>query len=82
MGTLKRLLSFLGIKQISNVTLTRDPQAGTYTLPAGATLLGVYVNGLRYTAGEDYSLAAGVITPNATAGNWPSDALVVADIEQ
>ncbi len=52
---------------------------GVYTIPATAVNLALYRNGVRQTAGVDYSLASGTITPLYPDG-W-SASLVVIDYE-
>lgn len=44
-----------------DVLLTYDTTVAGWKMPAGATNLVIYVNGLRYRSGYDYVIAAGVI---------------------
>lgn len=44
-----------------DVLLTYDTAAAGWRMPAGATNLVIFVNGLRYRAGYDYVITAGVI---------------------
>jgi len=44
-----------------DVLLVYDTTAGGWKVPAGATNLSVYVNGLRYRQGYDYLITSGVI---------------------
>lgn len=41
----------------------------------------IYVNGLRYRAGTDYTIMLNQVIPVSTT-NWRPDALVVADYEE
>lgn len=52
--------------------------SGTYSIPAPATNLVLYRNGIRQTAGVDYELRSGIIT---TLFAWGSGNLVVADYQ-
>lgn len=53
--------------------------SGVYKIPSGAVNVALYRNGIRQTAGVDYSLSGGAITPLFPDG-W-SASLVVADYE-
>jgi len=44
-----------------DVLLVYDTTAGGWKLPAGASNVTVYVNGLRYRQGYDYTITSGVI---------------------
>jgi hypothetical protein len=44
-----------------DVFLTYDTAAAGWKLPAGATNVVIYVNGLRYRQGYDYVITAGVV---------------------
>ncbi|MBI4904404.1 MAG: hypothetical protein HY820_12255 [Acidobacteria bacterium] len=44
-----------------DVLLVYDTAAGGWKVPAGATNIVVYVNGLRYRQGYDYVITSGVI---------------------
>lgn len=44
-----------------DVLLVYDTPAGGWKLPAGASNVAVYVNGLRYRQGYDYVITSGVI---------------------
>lgn len=65
-------------KEVVNVQLARSGD-GTYMVPAGATNVKVFVNGIRYQPGGNYTLAGDKITPIVAAGNWPAGAEVVID---
>lgn len=62
--------------------LTYDAAAAGWHAPAGSSNLVVYVNGLRYTQGTDYSISspAGLIT--ALADNMQPASLVVVDYDK
>ena len=65
-------------------TVAQRAAAGNgWNVPVGAApaSLTIYVNGLRYTLGIDYTLTAGVITPINPA-IMTADALVIADYDQ
>jgi hypothetical protein len=71
--------------------LSYDSASGTYRIPGGGTAtvayvnMVVFVNGLRYTEGIDYTFAAGFVTPLLPATNWPAPGagtIVVADFDQ
>lgn len=66
------------VREVVNVVLTRAVD-GSYAVPAGATNVKVFVNGLRYPPGINYTLAGDKITPNSAAGNWPASAEVMID---
>ena len=53
--------------------------SGVYAIPAAAVNLALYRNGVRQTAGVDYTLAGGAVTPRFSDG-W-SASLIVADYE-
>lgn len=65
--------------------LTWEAAAGGYRLPlATATHVVVYVNGLRYRQGLDYSVSGGLVVPRPGATNWPppeDGPVVVADYD-
>lgn len=60
-----------------------DATTNKWTVPFGAvpSSMTVFVNGLRYTLGIDYTLSAGTITP-IVPSMMTADALVVADYDQ
>lgn len=53
--------------------------AGAFPLPAGASNVIVFRNGLRQHRTVDYDIANGVITPSEA---WPADHQVTADYDQ
>ncbi len=59
-------------------TVILTATGGVYNIPAAATNLALYRNGLRQAPGIDYDLKAGVIT---TLFAWGAGNLVVADYE-
>jgi hypothetical protein len=59
--------------------LTYDAAAKGWTLPAGSGAVVVYVNGLRYRAGADYTIANGRVTP--TSDNMLPEHLVTIDFD-
>jgi hypothetical protein len=65
--------------RIYNARLLRVA-TNAWQIPSTATNVCVYVNGLRYRPGGDYSIAAGKVT--ALANTMPADALVIADYDQ
>lgn len=75
----------LDVKPAPGVTIGAKPvwdaSAGGYRLPVTPTQVAVYVNGLRYTEGIDYTLQGALIVP--TANNWPgpADAVVTVDYQ-
>jgi hypothetical protein len=48
-------------------------------LPAGASNVAVYLNGLRQKEGADYSLSGGILTP---LWPWPPGSYVLVDYDQ
>jgi hypothetical protein len=62
-----------------DVLLTYDTAAAGWKLPAGATNVVVYVNGLRYHQGTDFTITSGVIKNQFD--NMAPDMLVTCDYD-
>ena len=65
--------------QHHDVLLVYDTTVAGWKLPAGATNVAVYVNGLRYRQGGDYVITNGVI--KAQFGNMLPEHQVTCDFE-
>ena len=64
--------------------LSYDSTAAGWPVPAGASNFSVWVNGLHYTQGVDYSIAGGILKPLDTTpdSNMQPGFLVTADYDQ
>ena len=67
-------------KRVYNVQLTYNATAKAWTIPTAASNLAIFVNGLRYFPGDDYTLAPGLV--KAYRDNMPATARVVADYDK
>jgi hypothetical protein len=73
-----------GVSRRYNVVLQYDATAAGWTLPAGASNVVAFANGLRYTPVIDYLITGGVIKPVDTSAtsNMQPGYLVVVDFDQ
>jgi len=71
--------------RVYNVELEIDRSGLWYPLPVGVSNVVVYVNGLRYSPGNDYMIQGDTIIPNCTPGSpdcrWPDPAQTVVSVD-
>lgn len=81
-GYIEALLPPPVLPRVYGVVLIWDAQDAGFRLPAGSRGHAIWVNGLRYTAPDDFVVIGDLLKPG-TAGNWPpvAAAIVICDYD-